>query len=422
MTTALQQQHELLLAETKSCEDFIRPHVNDDGSYKDTLTQEVAEEFQSRQAKMAEVGKTYDRLRGVDDGIKSLHRRRGELATPYDPAPYPGTDGAALTLNGRGEIKSLGRIVTERPEWKRFDFSSGGFLQIDIPDFDVKALLSTSAGIPPRIVRGPEVVPYEVRRPVIADLMPQSMADQPQDPYLRQTVFTNAAAVVGEGDLKPESALEWEEVVATLRKIATWVAVTDEQLEDVDEAQAVIENQLSVMLALAEEDELLNGDNTGNHLDGFLSVTGLQIQAHGGVQPTPDAILRAMNKVRGSAGLGYAEPSGVVMHPDNWTDMRLLRADADGPYLWGPPSEPGPERVWGKTIIPTTAITKGTALTGDFMTWARIKRKRGVVIKAGYVNDQLIRNRQTIVAETRVMLKIYRPAAFCKITGIPAAA
>jgi hypothetical protein len=39
-------------------------------------------------------------------------------------------------------------------------------------------------------------------------------------------------------------------------------------------------------------------------------------------------------------------------------------------------------------------------------------------MKAGYVNDDLIKNRLTIVAEMRAGVAVYRPAAFCKVTGL----
>jgi hypothetical protein len=92
-------------------------------------------------------------------------------------------------------------------------------------------------------------------------------------------------------------------------------------------------------------------------------------------------------------------------------------------YLWGPPSEAGPARIWGLPINLNDVLTTNvgqdrTALVGAFdLSWIGLFERRGVVVDQGWVNDQFRENRRTIRASGRWALVMFRPPAFCKITS-----
>ena len=115
---------------------------------------------------------------------------------------------------------------------------------------------------------------------------------------------------------------------------------------------------------------------------------------------------------------GRALPSAYVTHPTDWQDVRLLRT-ADGVYIWGNPSEAGPERIWGLQVVQSDAITLNTGLVGDFANFSELSFRRGVDVQISNSHDVFFVNgKQAIRADVRAAFVVYRPAAFCTVTGI----
>lgn len=375
----------------------------------DTLTENDVTQIQTYNKEATDLGVERDGLREIED-IKARNARyQQESKAPVNNLPAP--QGQPKTPPAPELGKGFSDLVLESDGFKN---RRGKFFESVLPDAELKTLLSTTAGWAPETTRTGRLVDYANRRAVIADLMPNTPTNQSAIKFMEETTFTNAAATVAEGGLKPESALAFTERSVPVEKIATWLPVTDEQLEDVEGMRSVLDNRLLFMLQLTEEVQLLTGDGTPPNLQGFLTKAGVQTQAKG-ADPTPDAVYKAMTKIRYT---GFAEPSAAVFHPNDWQDVRLLRT-TDGIYIWGSPADPGPERIWGLPIVVTTAETENTALVGDFRMFSEVRRKRGIVVEASNSHsDYFIYNKQAIRAEERLALVIYRAAAFCKVTGV----
>jgi len=392
---------------------FAKAATKVDGQDRYNLTPEQLEDVKARNAEIDDLAKQVEDAKAIDSIFQANQKAIREANSPAGQLPLNAGNQQPLGQQPK-QVKSLGQLFVESEAYKNHKDAKNIEVRINNFNFlEAKTLMETGAGFAPQAIRTGRVVEYAHRRPVVADLIPQTDTDQSAAVYMEETTSTNNAATRTEGAAAGESALAYTERNDPVREIATWLPVTEIQVEDVPVIQSTIDNRLLFFLDLAEEIQLLTGDGNAPNLNGFhTKVT--QSQAKGS-DPTPEAIYKAMTKVRFT---GMAEPSAAIFHPNDWQDVRLLRT-VDGIYIWGSPVEAGPDRIWGLPVVLTTAETENTALLGDFQLYSEIRRKRGTNVKVSNSHDDFfIKGKLAIRADKREVLCIYRATAFCKVTGI----
>lgn len=362
--------------------------------------------IQAKNAEIDEHAKTVEGLEAVAQaaaGVKAAETEAEAKARGGEPG-----DGS----NGKRETgtKTVGDLFTESDAFKLKRGSQGPEAHLDI---EVKTLMTTAGGWPPETTRTGKVVEFATRPIQIIDLIPPNTTGQAAVVYMEETTFTNNAAETDEAGQYPESALALTEKSSPVRKITTYLATTDEQLEDVQQARGYINNRLPFMLRQRLDSQILVGNGTAPNLRGFLNTSGIQTQAKS-TDPVPDAIYKAMVLVQVN---GRAMANAVVMHPMDWQDVRLLRT-ADGIYIWGSPSDAGPARIWGLPIAQSDAITQNTGLVLD-TSFTELTTRRGIDVQISNSHaDFFINGKQAVRADMRVALVVYRPSALCTVTGI----
>lgn len=364
---------------------------------------------------ISDLGEQYDELKGIE-----TIRTAGGYDREDEPERGAKAGRTSLVPNGDGrqaqgqqEAKSIRDILLGHKGYQQFRADPRGTVAIDFTESEFKTLLTlTSINNP--ATRSPIIRPSAQYQVMVEDLMLGGTTDNNTMTYMEETTFTNAAAETAEGTAKPEAALAFTERTDNVRKTAVWIPATTELLADVAGLESYIRGRLIFMLAQRFESQLLVGNGTApNHL-GILNRVGIQTQAKA-TDPTPDAFYKAMTKVRVT---GAAEPTAHVVHPNDWQDIKLLRT-ADGIYIWGNPSEEGPDRLWGLPVRVTTGITENTGLTGAFTPMAQVFNREGVrVVLSTEHASYFVENKVAILAERRDLLAVYRPGAFCQVTGI----
>lgn len=350
-----------------------------------------------------------DALGGEVDGLRVV-AKAAERARQADTDRAEHEAGATRDT-GHAERKTLGDLFVASAAFKGRKGKIGPEAHIDA---ELKTLMSTDNGWAPETTRTGRVVEYATRPIQVTDLIPANTTSQAAVVYMEETTFANNAAETAEGDTYPESALKLTEQTSPVRKISTWLPVTDEQLEDEAMARGYVNNRLPFMLRQRLDSQILVGNGTAPNLRGFLNTSGIQTQALGG-DTVPDAVYKAMVKVRVT---GRAMPNAVIFHPNDWQAVRLLRT-TDGIYIWGSPSDAGPLRIWGIQVVEADAITENTALVGDYANFSELVTRRGIDVQVSNSHSTFfIEGKQAVRADVRVALVVYRPSAFATVTGI----
>ena len=291
------------------------------------------------------------------------------------------------------------------------------------------------------VQRDPMVAsPMRTKR--VRDLFPVRRTTAQVIEYFRQLGFTsisaadfaafpgysgnNDAAAVPErsGDafgLKPQSSFQFVGEQAPVRTLAHWEAAHRNVLADEPQLRSIIDNELLYGLRLLEDNQILNGNGTGENLKGVLQTTGIQLYNHASVAAAmaapKDTKADGLRRAATLSFLAYYEPSGIVMHPNDWEDIELTK-DANGQYLVAVSVAMGGEpRVWRMPVVETPAIAEGTALVGAFGTGAQLYDREDASIRISEQHsDFFIRNAIVILAEQRLALAVKRPEAFVKVT------
>lgn len=258
------------------------------------------------------------------------------------------------------------------------------------------------------------------RRLFVRDLIPVQQTGLASVPYIQEVnAFTNetGATTVAEGSAKPEVTAEFTQADAPLRKIAAWIQVTMEALEDAPTLAGYIDTRLAYMVLLEEEDQVLQGNGTAPNISGILDQGSIQTQSATN-NDVPGTIADAIAKVELKDGMA----DGVAMNPgDYWASISERRSTSfDGeahssgtPIPFGAP----PDTLWGLPVVRTRTLASLTCIVGSWGLGATIFEKGGVRIKSTDSHASLfISNTEVVLAEKRTGLAVHRPDWFVNTT------
>jgi HK97 family phage major capsid protein len=261
---------------------------------------------------------------------------------------------------------------------------------------------------------------------VVTDLIGKGTLGGTAIQYLVEQGFEGDFGMVAEGGAKPQLHVEDPDFrTDVVKKIAGFFKFSDEMLEDLPFIVSEINNRGLYELAVAIENQILNGDGTGQNLEGILNRDGIQTIAATDATPTagmsdPDLLFHATTMISLATGL---DADGIVINSQDYERIRLGKDDngqyygggyfqgayGNGGVLLNPP-------LWGRRTVVTPRQPAGTALVGAFRQGATLYSKGGIRVEStnSHATD-FTSNLVTTRIETRRALAVRYPAAFAQV-------
>ncbi len=239
--------------------------------------------------------------------------------------------------------------------------------------------------------------------------------------YLQETARTHAAAPVEPGAKKPASTYTLERNTDTMRTIAHIANPAKKQdVADFGLLGKYLDGALREGLILAIEDEIINGDGTGQHFTGFLSTTGVWAVAYNtSILLTTRDALTVLESVP-------VWPTAWVLSPTDWAELEMTVTSTGGSFVMQvpgnvPPVDRAARRLWGLPVALSVMMPVGQALLGDW-SFANFLEMEGVrvewsesVYDSGAGATDFERNLVRFRCEGRFGFYVGRPAAFAVV-------
>lgn len=413
---------------------------------KKSVVDEDDREYTEDERKLIE--STLDEVKTLEDALlkeqkdEALSARIDEVDGLFQQQPAkPKQKQAPAAPQQRQMAKSYGRQFVESDEWKGFleKFAPGGHLSgikgFTSPPVEVKGMLNGYGR--KELVTGESdvsagafVVPdytgiYEPigRYPLtLRQLIDVRQTTSDVVTWVRQTRQPQEAAPVAEANVtdytgatgevsgeKPEATNRYVRESADVITIAVWKPATTRALADVAQLRSLIDSELRDDVNEELEDQMLNGDGTGENFTGLANTAGILAQAF-----NTDIAQTARMAITNLLINGRQMPTAWLLNPQDWEAFDLLQ-DTNGRYYWGGPVNPGPRTLWGVPVAQSFFLTQGTGYLGNWRKMVLWDREQATIAVSDSHADFFIRNMVAIRCELRAAMGVIRPTGFVEV-------
>jgi HK97 family phage major capsid protein len=355
-------------------------------------------------AEMKDLGKVTNETKNAIDAIgveqRELADRLLQLeqkgSAQQDEAPKP---------EGWGEqfVKAAGYADFQKKGAQRGSF---GF---EVKNTVTNAIANTFSERRPGIVEG------AFRVFTIEDLLVNIPTSSNAIDWIRENVFTNAAAETAEGGQLPQSSITFTPGTMPVQSVGHFLKITRQLAMDNAALAAYINRRMVYGVNLKVENQLVAGNGTTPNLSGLTNAGNFT--AHGYTAASLTAAQLSNNrfdligKMIGDCAVADYPADVVILNTADWWTMRLAK-DSQGRYLLGDPASNVVPTLFGRPVVASNAMVAGKVWVGSLSQAATLHTREGIAIDLSDSDEnnfqlQLV----TIRATRRLALTVEKPAA-----------
>jgi HK97 family phage major capsid protein len=308
--------------------------------------------------------------------------------------------------------ESIGEMFVKSDGFKAIAEGRSKFARMEIKTAIINATGQNQPLVPADRLVG--IIQNPNRVLTIRDVLPVGRTTSNLVEFTKENVFTNNAgpqydSPAFENVTKPESGITFTLESAPVVTLAHFIPLSRQVLEDSAQIESYVNSRLSFGLKLEEEDQLLNGNGLAGNIGGILKSGNFTAYNRAA---TGDTKLDTLRRAITQAQLSEFTADTIVLNPQDWEEIELLKA-TDNQYVWSNPVAMAGPQIWGKAVIPTNSIAAGTFLVGAMMMGAQVWDRQDANVQISYEDgDNFKKNMATLRAEERLALTVYRPSAF----------
>jgi HK97 family phage major capsid protein len=306
------------------------------------------------------------------------------------------------------KIKAMAGADKEGVKSNEFSFKAVG---------DMTITANVSGGNVPVEQRLSGVNAVASRRVRLMDIVSRGVASSNIISWVYQANKDGAAGGTSEGASKNQIDFDLVVTSTSVKKRTAYIKTSLEMIGDIDFMESEIKNELMRELLKDVENQVFQGDNTGNNLNGiYTTATAFTAGSFAGTVDNAnnaDVLTVAMNQILIA---NQEAPNYILMHPSDVTALKLIKASTtDRRYVDRLVMVGGDLTLDGVPIVPTTLVTIDKYLIGNFQL-ATVYDKGEVSISVGLDGNDFTKNMITTIAEWRgaVIVKNNDRTAFVK--------